>query len=550
MKKLIKKFRFRRIEIQLLLIALVYLSWNWGSLIPLTGDQKTYISIAMEMAHQGQWSIPYLFGEPNFLKPPLLYWLLLISWHLFGLNFFSTLLPSGIAVLATGWFLTKIHQLIAPRRKQRTYVALWFALAAGTFTYGHSAQMEIFLVLFYSAAWWLGLSFIKTKNPKWIYFSLAVVGALSWIKSPLYSALWSLSFFLFCWLDRQRWIWTNRHLYLSFVLGTLLGLSWFFIAYLNHPVLFWNEYILRETFHKSSNAPLWRMWYDFASFLLPSTLIWFGVFLLSFRKTTLSIRQKRFLWCWSLLPALFFSSFPYKTETYLFILTPAFALWIDWALTRSIQKFHIPYRLWMVAITSGIFLMGGYFLLAAVLSRAEWTHPWINTSLVVFGFLSGISLIRLKMRGFLLTQVVLFFVIKAAIFQISEKEMRPLRNYLEENQIESLAFLDPSKNIWNETGWISVALGQPIQRVYTQDQMVTLLEQGTTLILSEAQWEAIQPFLSQLENYPKFKWIRWQRRGQFPVKDLLLYGKDRIRNWHQRFERTFWVIQPKSLLSS
>ena len=67
-------------------VAAAYLI-NLGSFsVPLTGDQKTYVAIANEMRERGSWMVPYLFGEPNYLKPPFQYWATLISWNLFGWN--------------------------------------------------------------------------------------------------------------------------------------------------------------------------------------------------------------------------------------------------------------------------------------------------------------------------------------------------------------------------------------------------------------------------------------------------------------------------------
>src|SRR6478609_8527865 len=110
----------------------------WWYSVPFTGDEKTYISIAMEMWQKKSWVIPYLFGEPSYFKPPFQYWMTLVSWHLLGFNNFATYFPSVIATLGTAWNINRIKSLLfEDLSTQRTFSAgLWFAANTGTLTYG------------------------------------------------------------------------------------------------------------------------------------------------------------------------------------------------------------------------------------------------------------------------------------------------------------------------------------------------------------------------------------------------------------------------------
>ena len=51
-----------------------YLPFLGKMSVPLTGDQKVYLSTALEMRESGSWLIPKLFGESSYYKPPLQYW--------------------------------------------------------------------------------------------------------------------------------------------------------------------------------------------------------------------------------------------------------------------------------------------------------------------------------------------------------------------------------------------------------------------------------------------------------------------------------------------
>lgn len=49
-------------------------------------DESRYAEIPREMLSKGEWVVPLLDGEPYLDKPPLLYWLIMISYKIFGIS--------------------------------------------------------------------------------------------------------------------------------------------------------------------------------------------------------------------------------------------------------------------------------------------------------------------------------------------------------------------------------------------------------------------------------------------------------------------------------
>src|SRR5262245_50873298 len=47
-------------------------------------DEGRYAEIPREMLERGEWVVPYLQSEPYLDKPPLLYWLVMLSYQIFG----------------------------------------------------------------------------------------------------------------------------------------------------------------------------------------------------------------------------------------------------------------------------------------------------------------------------------------------------------------------------------------------------------------------------------------------------------------------------------
>jgi 4-amino-4-deoxy-L-arabinose transferase-like glycosyltransferase len=61
-------------------------------------DESRYAEIAREMTRRGEWVVPYLQGEPYLDKPPLLYWLVGLSYRVFGVHDWAARLVPALAV--------------------------------------------------------------------------------------------------------------------------------------------------------------------------------------------------------------------------------------------------------------------------------------------------------------------------------------------------------------------------------------------------------------------------------------------------------------------
>src|SRR6516225_5254520 len=61
-------------------------------------DEGRYAEIPREMLQRGEWVVPYLQGEPYLDKPPLFYWLVMLSYRTFGVHDWSARLVPALAV--------------------------------------------------------------------------------------------------------------------------------------------------------------------------------------------------------------------------------------------------------------------------------------------------------------------------------------------------------------------------------------------------------------------------------------------------------------------
>ncbi|MBU6152913.1 MAG: hypothetical protein KGP28_01300 [Bdellovibrionales bacterium] len=499
----------------LLVLLLFYSFFLWKFSIPMTGDQKVYLTVAMEMREKGEWLIPHLFGKPNFLKPPLQYWCTILGWNVFGFGLFGALIPSVIAMIAAGFLVKRISN-------SKTWIpCVFFGSTLASMTYGTTAQMEIWIVLFYLLSWHLILS----DKPG---LALTVVGIMSWIKGPLYSVLWGLGWILHevvsgRWQGLYSWKTISRVTF-----GCAVGLSWFFLAGLKFPDEVLGVFLKRENIEKL-NTPLGSptgLWFEFLVTLWP-LLPWLMISLLCRENRRRIAGKGSFYLCFALFPALFFTFFPYRVGTYLYILTP---LMIWWMSERPVSPQAGGLR---VVLTLVVFTAA---LLALFLVRLSLGH-WISPLLAVFALASTafwvFAHLRLNSSLVGLASLLLVSAVRLGGVELGSRDLEGLRIASGEGSTP-IAYLMEGEDIWHEVGLVSSALGRRISLLREQGEIQPFLKSGGKMILAEEQ-------LGLGEGLICRDWSRLKRRMKFPLRELIVEGLDyNLPKLHRTF-RICWL---------
>src|SRR5437899_9675454 len=86
----------------LLLLGVGSLLFFWRLDLPLLEPQEArYAEISRQMLDSGSWLTPVLHGQPYFDKPPLLYWLVMGCYCVFGVHDWAARMVPGLAGLLT-----------------------------------------------------------------------------------------------------------------------------------------------------------------------------------------------------------------------------------------------------------------------------------------------------------------------------------------------------------------------------------------------------------------------------------------------------------------
>src|SRR5436189_2014860 len=137
-----------------LLAILAVFVYFFGLNIPLVGpDEPRYAQVAREMLDRGDWITPTLGGFNWFEKPPLLYWLEILSYRAFGISEFAARLGPAIFGLGTVAGLWVLGRSIDRSTKA---FANWLALIAAStlsiIVFSHGASFDIIVTFPITAA--------------------------------------------------------------------------------------------------------------------------------------------------------------------------------------------------------------------------------------------------------------------------------------------------------------------------------------------------------------------------------------------------------------
>ncbi len=469
-----------------------------GAIVPLTGDQKVYLSTALEIFKGGNWVVPTLFGDPNFLKPPFQYWATVVGWKIFGISLFGAFLPSVIALSGSVFFSFRIAKKLD--LSQPSLAALLTASTLGSMTYGTTAQMEIWIVFFLLGSW---LSVLHGR----IFLTFLLVGIMAWVKGPLYPALFTFS--LLFWKPQFL---SRVSFWASLLTGVFIGLGWYGAVSITHYRELMSQFFEVENVGKmaTSQGTMYGLWGEFFFSLFPwSAFVLIGALQSSTRKRWKT--NLKFFLAYSVFSAVFFSFFPYRVNTYLYFLTPIMAMLVselDFELTPRIRRaVMVVHALVFVAMLFVIFH----------LAQNGWIHLATGAGFALASALFLLSIEITNRRLFALSSLMIVVLVRVMAIDIGSLEFGDLKTFDREHRMP-LAYYHEKTDIWHEFGMVSATLKKPVTILTDIGSMERFLASGGAVILQDDQ------------NFPEWSamkcsdWKRLKRRTKFPFTKLIREG--------------------------
>jgi len=334
-----------------------------------------YAGAAREMVETHQWLLPTNDGIPRLQKPPLLYWLIIVSFKLFGINTAAARLPVALAVVASVALIFLIGEKLTDY--WRGFIAgLIYLSFCGTFLLARIVMPEPLVSAFIAGAIFCAVCGYQRRRHRrawfagfWIFSAFACLtkGLLGVVYPAAILVLLSLFYREARLRFRALLRWEYVAIFLLIVAPWHLWAQWHFPGYFRYLVSseWWGHLRgLSDETHDYKGMPAYQFllmhlawWFPWSIALLPGVIFaWRRVL----QPHDINFADALLL-CWTavvFVPLLFLGQ---RQDYYSMTMWSAVALWVAGAWDRMPQKLRAAGAI-AVALAGIICAAAAFFL--------------------------------------------------------------------------------------------------------------------------------------------------------------------------------------------
>jgi 4-amino-4-deoxy-L-arabinose transferase-like glycosyltransferase len=396
-------------------ISIITLFWGMGEIGLIDETEPLFVEASRQMLLTGDWVTPYFDGVTRFDKPPLIYWLMVLCFKVFGVSEWAARVPSALAALGTILLCFYVLQQHSPQlnpdasaspsvRSQRTPWAAWLGatmltLNLNTYFWGRTGYADMLLMAcmggsllafflgyaqvknpkiqgrWYGAFYGLTALAVLTKGPIAIILPAAIIGGFSLYLGNLRSVIWEMK------------------LGYGVLIVAVLALPWYILVTLANPDTFIKSFFGYHNLERFSSVVNHHSgpWYFHFVVILAGFLPW-SAYLPAALFQTQPWRRKAwqgrsrseqlglYATLWFAVVLGFFTISSTKYFSYTLPLMPAAAILVSLLWTDAILDVptRLPHR-WDLSRWFNVLLMAG--LSWVLFSCAPWLtqDPWMPT---------------------------------------------------------------------------------------------------------------------------------------------------------------------------
>jgi 4-amino-4-deoxy-L-arabinose transferase-like glycosyltransferase len=374
----------------LLLSAIIYLGTATKPAL-LDDADAAHALVSREMLQRGDWVVMYENGIRYLEKAPLHFWMVAVSYKLFGQGAFQTRLPLALSVIGLVLMVCVFGRHFFGER-EGFYGGLVIATSVGMFLFTRVMIPEAIFALEMTACFYLFLSaWTKTGSvsPRLGYWGASACMGLAVLTLGLIGVLFPLGILFFFILFTRGWNrWREVRLFSSALIFLVIAVPWHLLAEHRSPGFFWS-YFINEHF-KRALGTRYPPDYEATPLLLWWTLhlLWFfpwsffvGYALREFprlrtwgRNMEPAQQARLLLFIWAGLILVFFSfTSGSRMEYYSFGAWPAIAILLGLGLARA----EASHAKWLSRLQAALAFTG--LIAAACLATLVWLSMQVHT---------------------------------------------------------------------------------------------------------------------------------------------------------------------------
>jgi len=318
--------------------------------------------IARNMLSSGDWVTARLDGVAYLEKPPLIYWMIAISYKVFGVHDWSARIPIALSAIAL-CFTTAAFGAWAFGRRAGFYAGLCMSTCIGLFLFTRILVPDVILTLVIALALWAFLRVIEEGEPHpraWAAVFAANLGTGLLLKSLIAIVFPIAAIVVYLLGTRQifsAWVWKRLRPLSGVAIILLIAAPWHILATLRNPPyfsftmrsvpgeyhgFFWfffiNEQLLRFLNLRSprdyNTVPRLYFWLLNLMWIFPWSVYLPAAMKLSYRPVDRAGRTRLLALCWIGFVLVFFT-FSTTQEYYSMPCYSAFALLIGSAIAMN-----------------------------------------------------------------------------------------------------------------------------------------------------------------------------------------------------------------------
>ncbi len=276
------------------------------------------------MVQSGDWVTPQIFGQPQFEKPILFYWLNAASYKIFGETEFAGRLPAALPATVLV-FLVYGFGCGFMGRRAAFLAALVLATGIEYAIMSRLMLTDIALALFIAGAlfsYWRALE-DEARRGRWLALHFVCGGLAVLTKGPVASLITLFAVGTYAWMMQRKVAYRGAAFWGGLAIYAAIAVPWFAVMLAKFGREYFHEFFIHENVERVFKAehPANNHWYYYLALLAGGSIPWMPPLAITVNRAFDGLRHDArlaFLWSWILSSLVFLTIVQSKLPSYIF----------------------------------------------------------------------------------------------------------------------------------------------------------------------------------------------------------------------------------------